>query len=80
MVLSYSTQLQKTSKILTLVIPPSNLWMAERFDDPEWLALDIQTAYGKHMYPNGALILNMTAKDIQDTDFSDTQPRLLGNA
>ena len=54
--------------------------MAERFDDPEWLALDIQTAYGKHMYPNGALILNTTVKDLQDTDFSDTQPRLGDNA
>ena len=51
-----------------------DLWMAERFDDPQWLALDIQTGYSKHMYPNGALILNTTAKDVEDTDFSDTPP------
>ena len=46
-----------------------DLWMAEKFNKQEWLALDIQTAYSEHMYPNGALILNTTAKRIQSTDF-----------
>ena len=46
-----------------------DLWLAEKFDDPEWLALDIQAAYTNHMYPNGALILNTTVKDIEDSDF-----------
>jgi hypothetical protein len=48
-----------------------DLWMAEKDNDADWLGLDIQTAYTKHMYPNGALILGTQPARISATDFSN---------
>ena len=51
-----------------------DLWLAERYSNPHWLCMDINTAYGRFMYPNGNLILKTQPTKVVKTDFSNVKP------
>ena len=48
-----------------------DLWNAEKYDNQSWLSMDIDTAYNRFMYPNGALILKTKPAKERYTDFSN---------
>ena len=47
-----------------------DLWNAEKFDNSSWLMMDMDTAYNRFMYPNGALILKTKPWSETKHDFS----------
>lgn len=45
-----------------------DLWKAEEFKNKNWLNMDINIAYNRFMYPNGALLLNTRPQELTSTD------------
>ena len=62
---------------LELTLRPScktfvvDLWNAEKYDNDNWLMMDMDTAYNRFMYPNGALIIKTKPYPETETDFSN---------
>ena len=50
-----------------------DLWNAEKYDNDCWLMMDMETAYNRFMYPNGALILKTKPQRASQQDFSQQQ-------
>ena len=48
-----------------------DLWNAEKFDNSCWLIMDMETAYNRFMYPNGALILKTKPQSASKNDFDE---------
>ena len=49
-----------------------DLWNAEKYDNQSWLCIDMDTAYNRFMYPNGALILKTRPTPQSNFDFSNS--------
>lgn len=50
-----------------------DLWNAEKFDNSCWLIMDMETAYNRFMYPNGALILKTKPQSTSKHDFDENK-------
>ena len=50
-----------------------DLWNAEKFDNDSWLMMDMETAYNRFMYPNGALIIKTKPQRESRHDFSNNK-------
>ena len=49
-----------------------DLWNVEKYENAAWLMMDMETAYNRFMYPNGALILKTRPLPPSNFDFSNS--------